>query len=260
MTKLKTIILCIAAIIPISSCTVESDYTDYKTYSGYVAFEYTSNIISNYSNALMKVIQFDEYISQTTIQKRDSIDRLYFNTVKIISEENGNNWVLRDVYFNDYNNMIINTNGKNLNDENTVWLVTFYGGEHMITAKTPEFEIKRVGNGHWHIKKHDSNNYAFDYHAEWDIRFDNNDKILKIEGSGSLLSIESPKLRLDYTITEPFTAINGNYFVSIPSGKITILATDVDKNITEETIAEVISESDIKITYNNNTENYHFVL
>ena len=261
MKRSKIIILCIAAIMSTFSCTQISDsYRDKITYSGYVAFEYTSNIVSNYSNILMKIIQFDEYFTQTTIQKRDSIDRLYFNAIKIINEENSNNWMLSHIYFNGYSNMVINTNGKSLNDENAIWHVSFYGGDHMITAKAPEFEIERIGDLHWRIKKHDSNNYEFDYHAEWDIRFEHTEKKLTIEGNGSMLSIASPKLRLDYTITESFTAIHGNYFVSIPSGKITILATDVDKNITEETVAEIITDNDITITYKNNTERYYYSL
>ena len=260
--KLKVIILCVAAIYLVSSCTKNVDYyRDNVTFPGYVAMEYTGNAIRNYSFVITKIFQFDEYISQTTIEKRDSIDMLYFGDIKIIRDEKENTWILRDIGFNEYSYMSINTRGKNINDDNAKWIISFYGNrEYVDNSKAPEFEIEKIGDKHWHIKNHANHDYLFDYTSEWEIKLNEVGGVISLEGSGSLLSFESPKLKLDYTITTPVEAIYKNYHLSIPSGIIRILATDVDKGITEETTAEIISDNEIRITYKNNVENYNYSL
>ena len=260
-SKLKAISLCIATIYLACSCTGEIDYyRNNVTYPGYVAMEYTGNVISSYSSILTKIYQFDEYISQTTIEKRDSVDRLYFWDIKITRDEKDNIWILRGIDFNGYSYMSINTNGGNINDDNAKWIISFYNRDYVDTSKNPEFEIERIGNRHWHINNHTNSNYRFEYSSEWDIKLNPSGDVISLEGSGSLLSFASPKLKLDYTITTPVEAMYKNYFISIPSGAFKILATDVDKDIVEETTAEIITEYEIRITYKNNVEDYNYSL
>ena len=260
-SKLKAIILSIAAIYVVCSCVKEANYyRDNITYPGYVAMEYTGNVISSYSSILTTIFQFDEYISQTTVEKRDSIDRLYFENIKILREENDNTWTLHGIYSsNGYDYILINTNGKNLNDDNAKWIVTFYNRGHLTLTNTPEFEIEKTGDQRWNIKNHINHNHEFGYSSEWNIKLNPSGGI-SLEGSGSMLSNESPKLKLDYTITAPIEVLYKDHFTSIPSGIITILATDVDKGITEETIVEIITSDEMKITYKNYVEDYIYSL
>ena len=233
------------------------DNIDDVTYPGFVAFDYTGDVINNYLSILKNLYGFNEYISQPTMEKRDSVDRIYFSGIKILREENKDMWTLILSYGYDY--MSINTYGKTLNDDNAKWQISFYSRNYFNElTKKAEFEIEKIGELHWHIKKHDNNNYDFDYSSEWNIKLSSSGDIVKIEGSGSLLSIKSPSLKIDFTITEPFDASNKYNILSISSGKIKILATDVDKDITEETIAEIFMGYDIIITYKNKSKNYRY--
>ena len=260
-SRLKTVFLYITTICLVCSCVKESnDYRDNATYPGYVAMDYTGNVIRSYTSILTKIYQFNEYISQTTIEKRDSVDRLYFEDIKIIRDEKDDIWILRDIYFNGYSYMSINTNGKVIDDDNAKWIISFYNRNYADTSEAPEFEIEKTGDRRWHIKKHTNNDYVFDYSSEWDIRLSPSGDVISLEGSGSLLSVESPKLKLEYTITTPVDASYNYYFVSMYSGAFTILATDVDKDITEETKVDIISEYELRITYKDKTESYNYSL
>ena len=250
--KIKTTILSVAVMVFICSCVKESNsYSERKTYSGYVALEYTGEVIKEYADILTSVYLFNEYYSQPTIEKRDSVDRLYFRNTKIIREE-GDTWSLSNIGYNYHRDILINTSGRTINDENAVWEIVLHASERVY-----RIEIERKENKNWVIKKHDNFNYNFEYSTEWDIKL-NESGIVTINGKGSLLSTASPKLKLDYTITEPLQAIIEERRISIKSGTITILATDVNKKITEETIADFISSEYVNILYLNNEENWNY--
>ena len=262
ISKLRIFILCVIAVSAMNSCMTETNSDNQRaTYSGYVALEYTGNVIRNYSYILTDVYKFNEYYSQPTIEKRDSVDRLYFMNTKIMREANSDTWTLHNFNYYEHGDISINTNGKTINDDNAKWIISLpnYYSPHRL--RVPEFEIEKKGDGYWHIKEHDNYNYEFDYSSEWDIRFNKSKNIVTIEGRGTLLSFESPKLKLDYTITEPLNAsLNTDYpsATSITSGEITILATDVNKNITEETVVYIINESNVEISHKNNSEDWRY--
>ena len=260
ISKIKTFILCIIAVSTTNSCMVETNgYTERATYSGFVALEYTGNVIRNYASILTNAYRFNQYYSQPTTEKRDSVDRLYFMSTKILRGENGNTWTLHNLRYSEYGDMVINTSGNSLNDDNTKWIVSFPEYNYRGPAEIPTFEIEKSGDT-WLIKKHDSYNYEFDYSTEWKINLNSSGEINSIEGTGTLLSIESPKLKLEYSITEPIITAFEHYSTSITGGRIAIMATDVNKNITEETIVEVTSNYDVKVSYKNITEDYYYSL
>ena len=260
ISKLKVFILCIVAISTICSCVKKTyDNGDDEIYPGFVAFDYTGNIISGYLSIFKNLYGFNEYISQTTIEKRDSVDLIYFSDIKITHEENSDIWVLKYLNPNGYNFMSIKTYGKNINDDNAKWTISFYGRDYYYKPiKDPEFDLEKIGEMHWRIKEHVNNNYDFNYSSEWVIKLNSAEDKATLEGSGSLLSIQSPKLKLDYIITEPINTLYKNSKFSVTSGAIKIHATDVDKDITEETIAEIISDYDIRIKYKNNVESFRY--
>jgi hypothetical protein len=51
--------------------------------------------------------------------------------------------------------------------------------------------------------------------------------------------------------------ISGN---TVSSGTVNILATDVDKNLTEETFVRILSNETVEITYGDHTENWDYTV
>jgi len=260
ISKLKIFIFIVVAMSTVCSCTKKENYhIDDETYPGYVAFDYTGNIISNYLSIFKYVNGVNEYMSQTTIEKRDSIDRLYFADAKITYDDNSDMWILRYINPIDHQYMSIDTHGKNLNDNDAQWTILLNGGNYYYKQlRAPMFNIEKIGELNWNITEHENSNYDFDYSSKWNIKLNSSGDIVELEGSGSLLSSETPKLKIDFTITEPLIAKYKNNYLDFISGAIKIHATDVKREITEETIAEVISHYDIRIKYKIYTDSYRY--
>ena len=258
--KLKVLILCIVAMSTVCSCIKKENYNiDDEAYPGYVAFEYTGNVINNYLSIFKYVYGVNEYISQTTIEKRDSIDRLYFADVKITYDDYSKMWILRYINPVDHQYLSIDTHGKSLNDDDAQWAILLNGGDYYYKQLiAPIFNIEKTGELNWNITEHENSNYDFSYSSKWNIKLNSSGDIVELEGSGSLLSSESPKLKLDFTIIESLKAQYKNNYLTFTSGAIKIQATDVKREITEETIAEVISHYDVRIKYKIYTDSYRY--
>ncbi|MDR0573475.1 MAG: hypothetical protein LBG96_05505 [Tannerella sp.] len=261
-TRIKKTILCVLFIGVWSSCTYKEEDSHRITYSGYVAFDYTYNVINDYTRLFKSICRFNEYHLQPTAEKRDSVDRLYFQDTKIINEGN-NTWTLRNInsYYSN-STITINTHGNDLYEDGNRWNISIPGGDGNL-SKIIDLEIENKGNDLWHIAKHNNSNADFDYSVEWDIHFYASGKGFTLEGNGALISIASPKLKLEYTITNPLEAHTDNYNNPIiQTGSLKILATDVNKKITEDTFADIISDNHIEITYNGHVEiwdyNYYY--
>lgn len=262
MTKFNYFISCIIISGIISGCSDNSgDDPNKKTNPGYVAFDYTCNSFRKYTPILKKIYQFNEYFKQPTLAGRDSTDRLYFHNVKIFYDEPKDTWTLRTIqaYDTDFFAISIQTNGKNLNETGAVWTVS---EDITVSHYTPfRFYVENKDNNCWHITEHDYNNYdTFEYTTEWDVCFSDDGKSYTLKGNGTLLSIRSPKLKLKYNITEPLEISENNNITFVSSGMIDILATDVDKNLTEETFARILSNETIEITYGNHIENWNYYI
>ena len=73
-----------------------------------------------------------------------------------------------------------------------------------------------------------------------------------------MLSLASPKLKLDFTIKEPLEVKFDQLYTFISTGTVNIFATDVDKNIIEETNVDILSEYSIRISHKNKTEDWDY--
>ena len=118
--KMKQFLLSLTLLSMTCSC-VYYDESRRRTHPGRVAFDYTYNVLEKYATMLEYVYRFNEYYSQTDLAKRDSVDKLYFNNVKILRGEEENTWTLRHLS-EDKMHMSIRTNGHNLNAPGT-WTV-----------------------------------------------------------------------------------------------------------------------------------------
>jgi len=96
--------------------------------------------LEKYATMLEYVYRFNEYYSQTDLAKRDSVDKLYFNNVKILRGEEENTWTLRHLS-EDKMHMSIRTNGHNLNAPGT-WTVRDLSSSSAKQRIIYEFEIK----------------------------------------------------------------------------------------------------------------------
>lgn len=258
LNKMKYTMLILAAAVAFSCADGNNDDPNRKTNAGYVAFDYASRSLRNYASLLMQLDHFNSYLIQPTLTQRDSVDRLYFRDAKILSDEDENKWRIISINTLAANPVIvISTNGKSLNEQGCVWTISDFDGYYNLSRHF-EFDVENVGNGMWHISKHDNTSYdSFEYTAEWTVGMTGNGYVL--EGSGTLLSLQSPKLRLDYLITEPVDVKkDGNGTVSSVSGKVRIHATDVDKLLTEESTVRIFSNDEIEVTYMNHTETWRY--
>ncbi|MDR2679308.1 MAG: hypothetical protein LBC47_00705 [Tannerella sp.] len=262
INKIKYSILSIIAASACCSCIGDKgDDPSRKTNSGYVAFDYTCTSFRNYASLLKQIHHFNRYYIQPTLSERDSVDRLYFRDAKIIHYPDSDKWTIHTLNASSvYPVISIKTNGTSLDSKGSRWTVSDFD-IYYNEWKTFEFDIENKGDGEWHIPKHThANDYTFEYTAEWNIRFDDDGKNYAMEGSGTLLSIETPKLKLDYTIIEPIRVFETDNNLLASSGKVKILATNVNKNLTEETTVYILSNNNVEITYNNHIETWDYTV
>lgn len=252
--KLKHILLSLILLSMTCSC-VYYDESRRRTHPGYVAFDYTYNALEKYAAMLEYVYRFNEYYSQTDLAKRDSVDKLYFNNVKILRGEEENAWTLRYLS-GDKIHMSIRTNGHTLNAPGT-WTVRDLSSSSAEQRSIYEFEIKNEGSNTWSIARHNNRDGLFEYSCSWKIRFGEGAS-RKIEGEGTLLSFQSPKLQLDYTIEIPLRIEKTRGDAGFIDGAIKILATDVREKRTEETKAHITSHDNVEIRYLNSREHWSY--
>lgn len=245
MERFKNYALCMTASVVLCGCYGEESMR--KTNPGYVAFDYTCGAVKNYDLIIKNVYRFNEYLKQTTIEKRDSVDRLYFSDVKISHNEDADAWTLRLINSSAYHTeFTIDTDGKSIDDGDAVWTVS-------TPDKTLDCRIANNGNRTWRIAEGGDVDDLFEYSTRWDVRF--NEHGYSLEGSGTLLSLATPKLKLEYTVKEPLEIVVDK---ALSAGKFSIVATDVSKNISEETEAIILWERGIEIKYKSFDEEWYY--
>lgn len=263
ITKLKYTFLGLALFCAINSCTYSED-TDKSTYSGYVAFDYSYETIKEYVVLLKYIHQFNEYYSQPTASERDSVDRLYFGNIKITREGDADIWTLRNIGYHNspHHIMTIHTNGQTLGSPDVIWTLTRTNpqiegnGTNEVT-----FTIKNKGEEGYQISQHDNYNADFKYVSEWNARFTEDGSECYVTGSGTMVSIQTPQLKLEYTITEPLEILlPENHCQEIRQGALRIFATDVPRGLREETVVEVAPPDDIHITYQKGADYWYYPL
>lgn len=263
ITKLKKSLLGLALFCAMYSCSYSED-TGRSTYSGYVAFDYSFEAVKEYVVLLKYIYQFNEYYAQPTASGRDSVDRLYFDNIKITRDEDSDVWTLRNIgYYNSAHHlMTINTNGQTLGTPGVKWDITKTNPESGYD-KTNEiaFTIENKGEEGYLIRQHDNYNADFTYVSEWKAHFQEEGNKCHVTGSGTMMSIRTPQLKLEYTITEPLEIhLPENHNQELRYGALRIFATDMNRGIREETVVEIAPPEDVHITYQNDAEYWYYPL
>ena len=263
MLKSRCFILCVLATV-ICSCSGYIDNGDdprRKTNPGYVAFDYTCYPFKKYVPLFRKIYNFNEYYIQPTTSLRDSVGSLYFSGVRI-ANDSGDIWIIRNVNnwgYSEYPEISVDTNGKSLNEAGAVWRISDEEGLNS-DGEPFSFDIEVKDDGNWHISMHDNVCYGFECSTEWNVRFRNDGRSCTFDGSGVLLSLQYPKLQLDYTITEPVEVLEEWGCFYMQSGNLKILAKDVNKNITEETGISILSDRNIEVSYSDSVEEWDYMI
>lgn len=108
-TKLFISILMVMATILAGCQREEEDYDQWhKTKAGRTAYLYMETNMKSLTNIIAYTQMFRQYIRQTTVEGRDSVNALYFRNIKILRE--------RDLQHNQffYNMLVKNEYGQNL--------------------------------------------------------------------------------------------------------------------------------------------------
>jgi len=100
--NLKQIIAAGILLTSLAAC-VEKRSNKSGIAPGWVAFDYTAELIERSGTTMEYLRRFNCYLEQTTQAGRDSVDRLYFSRVKILRGEQPKTWILnlREHYGND---------------------------------------------------------------------------------------------------------------------------------------------------------------
>jgi hypothetical protein len=263
----KCILSCLLLTVLLGGCTdPEADEPGRKTNSGYVAFDFTCHAFRQYAPILNGIYRFNEYIKQPTLAQRDSVDRLFFRNVKIFYDTPNDLWTLMPVQASlqtDFSALSIRTNGQALDEPNARWSVleAIVGGYSHPTSFA--FDVENKGDRTWYIPLHDNatGDGLFEYAAlDWEIRFKDDGKGCVVKGGGTLVSIASPKLKLEYVITVPLEIAENRGRLAVSSGVVRILATDVDKSLTEEISVYILSAETIEVAYGNHVERWDYIV
>lgn len=252
MKKLKLSWMSLLVMLYMTGCVVENnDYYDKKTRPGYIVFEYSNNIIHQYIRRVEIINKFDIYYSQPTQEKKDSVDRLYFSEIKILNEAK-DVWSINDLKYSGLY-LKIDTHGQSLSEEDAQWTVTESNDE-----MSNGFQIIKEEDGQYSISNHAENSREFIFFTEWKIDVNENRNEIELTGKGELLSVLTPALKIDFEIIQPVVSANYSLQKEIVSGELKIFATDIDKNLKEETKAVYHQTNAVSITYMNNTEYWNY--
>ena len=282
--SIKNIFIMLFAAAVLSSCWTEydGDTPPRKTQPGYSAYYYAHQVLCQYTDLLSFVYQFNQYLSQTTTAKRDSVDNLYFRNVKISSEKSGTTdyWRLRAMgqydnesyYSNEMYDISIFHSGTTLNEANHSWEITAVAAAD---STLYHFTVKSMGNNRWEVSENESySKYAMYYNKanpssnlgywnyntlltcsnkQWTVQWsqDASNPSFTVSGTGHIeSSVATPKFILDYDILTPlnvnFRTVKYNDYDNYRSrwygGSLKMLVTDGGTKLTEETDAKLEME------------------
>lgn len=231
-TKLFISILMVTATLLAGCQWEEEDYDQWhKTKAGRTAYLYMETNMKSLTNIVAYTKMFRQYIRQTTVEGRDSVNALYFRNIKILRE--------RDLQHNQffYNMLVKNEYGQILyiisffNTSSTDWKIdaAVSSGDGKLYY---HLQVKDVDANQWTIEKSWS-----DAKESTVVKSDSTDAtnvcnrlsrtafIMKnkpltvtwssysdyphfaLKGEGELESCATPQLKLLYSITQPFEVI-----------------------------------------------------
>ena len=221
---------------------------------GWVAFDYTTELIERTGTAMEYLRRFNCYLEQTTQAGRDSVDRLYFAQVKILRGEQPDTWTLnlRERYGHERTITIHNPARALSATSGGAWKVVCEGLDKKYGSPTGRavdtFRVSARGDGAW-VVKHIGGDREFSDTSTWTARFDHYGAI-RLEGCGTRMSLARPALRLAYTIESPmlYRPQVGTNVYSLGEGRLRIVATG-PKRAPEETAVKVLGNEYVQIYY-----------
>lgn len=231
-TKLFISILMVTATLLAGCHWEEEDYDQWhKTKAGRTAYLYMETNMKRLTNIIAYTQMFRQYIRQTTVEGRDSVNALYFRNIKILRE--------RDLQHNQffYNMLVKNEYGQNLyiisffNTSSTDWKIdaAVSSGDGKLYY---HLQVKDVDSNQWTIEKSWS-----DAKESTVVKSDSTDESnacnrlsrkaffmknkpltvtwsrysiyphFALKGEGELESCATPQLKLLYSITQPFEVL-----------------------------------------------------
>ena len=234
--KIKILLAALSCLLLTGCWTSEDDYR--ATSSGRIVLRYTEQTLTCFTDLLRFTRQFKEYIRQDTPEKRDSVKELYFKYAKL---EEGTDPVHHRKM---YNLMSMNRDSRPLytvtfyDFDSSTWTVQASSGANGDTIFY-DMKIKNVDSNTWTVSEskcapkasyylsdeQNSTNkrncnelyqYAFNCTNEtWTVNW--TAKYLysmdfTIIGKGTMESYKTPKLKIQYNITEPIRVLSvGNF-------------------------------------------------
>jgi hypothetical protein len=259
--------IAMALFVLVSCYTDDGSSISKRLPAAHIAYLYVSSAMNNYAKALMLTYQFNIYLSQTDAAKRDSVDKLYFENVKVLKE--GDYWQMRVEEFSSTYLLKVFPVSSTLNATGARWKVDMLEANDSTVCS---FEIQNAGGSTWKVGSHQGRNVNFNIsNDEWTVVWSTSgsEPQFSIAGSGSMLSIAKPQLRLDYRFTSPLIyeitsthlSTYTSYMAAIAGGSFAIQATDVDKKETDNISADIIykdNTSSVRLTYEGVTEVWEF--
>ena len=249
----------LAALILMGSMTacVKERSNQSEIAPGWIAFDYTAELVERSAATMEYLRRFDRYMEQTSQTGRDSVDRLYFSRVKILSAyPSPHAWTLnlRERYGNERTMTIYDASQAPGAQRTASWTViceglgTKYG--RLTERAVDTFHVSARGDGAW-VVKHIGRDREFTDASTWTVRFDRDGSIL-LEGSGTRTSLSRPTLHLAYTIESPLRyrpkVIADVY--SLEDGLLSIVATSsASDRLPEKSTVKVLGNEYVTIYY-----------
>ena len=252
--NLKRIIAAGILLMSLAAC-VEERSNKSGIAPGWVAFDYTAELIERSGTAMEYLRRFNCYLEQTSQTGRDSVDRLYFSRVKILcAYTSPPTWTLnlRERYGNERTITVYNAERALGHAVGGTWTVvceglgTKYGRPTDRSVDT--FHISTRGDGAW-VVKHIGRDREFTDASTWTVRFDHSGAI-QLEGSGTRTSIAKPALHLAYTIESPllYRPNPARDTYNLGDGLLRIVATG-DNRTPEESTVKALGNEYVQIYY-----------
>lgn len=252
--NLKQIIAAGILLMSLAAC-VEERSNKSGIAPGWVAFDYTAELIERSGTAMEYLRRFNCYLEQTSQAGRDSVDRLYFSRVKILcAYTSPPTWTLnlRERYGNERTITVYAEHALG-HTVGVTWTVvseglgTKYGRPTDRSVDT--FHVSARGDGAW-VVKHSGHDREFADSSAWTVQFVS-DGSLQLVGNGVRTSLAVPTLRLDFKTDLPlsYTLRNTSTFTLV-DGQLRIIATGPN-GLPETTAVTAIGSDRIRINYNN---------
>ncbi|WP_315577816.1 hypothetical protein [Hoylesella oralis] len=294
--KTKILLAALGCLL-LTGCWTSGD--DYRaTSSGRIVLRYTEQTLTCFTDLLRFTRQFGEYIRQDTPEKRDSVKELYFKYAKLEegTDPMHNQKIYNLVSMNRDSRPYYTVTFKDF--ESSTWTVQASSGINGDTIFY-NLKIKDADSDTWTISEsncapkasyyfsndeRNANNdnrdepyrYAFSCTNEtWTVNWaakNNNSLDFTIAGKGTMESYKTPKLKIQYNITEPIRVLTvgdfgswvedyryyrqDNRFTHWQEGTFTLRVTDDIDHVTDDYNFRIRPENVVDISFKGYQDTY----